>query len=115
MKRTMTILTILAIMTSSAIAHEHIYIPKHPKPVPPHQVQGGLGSAPWIVGGMVGCASVGLIGYGAYTANTQHRELTCREANMIVFGCLVPFVGAYIVDAAWKADPSLEAKCKAKP
>lgn len=107
----------IGLLTSSlafgpALASEHIYMHMHRvKPVTQIQIGHNTSATPWIVGGMVGCASLGLLGYGAYTASTQHRELTCREANMIAFGCIIPFVGAYLVDAAWKADPTLEQKC----
>ena len=65
----------------------HIYVHMHLEGKACGLVQIGsnrrLALAPWIVGGMVGCASIGLLVGAAYAANTHHRELTCREANMI--------------------------------
>lgn len=115
MKRLMILAVALSVSSSSiAFGHEYIhYVPKV-KPSPPVQIQGGTNWAPWIVGGLVACPAVGLLGYGAYIANTQHRQLTCREAHMVVWGCMIPVVGAYLVNAGFSAHPEWEAECTAK-
>jgi hypothetical protein len=59
----------------------------------------------WIAGGLVGCGTLSLIIGAAYVAHNEHRELTTREANMLVVGCLLPIVGPYLLDREWSRHP----------
>ena len=112
MKYLSIILVSTALAMSPASAEvEHIH---HMKPL---FHTGGGPSPPNVAplaatAGVMGCAVGLLMISAAVKGATEHRELTCREANMIVFGCMIPVVGALMVDAAWKADPALEDKCK---
>jgi hypothetical protein len=74
---------------------------------PTHYIQprNGNTAGVWIAGGLVGCGTLSLIIGAAYVARTERRELTTREANMLVVGCLLPIVGPYLLDREWSRHP----------
>ena len=105
------IILVSTVLALPAFAHE---MPHHPKTVLPTKIGGSPPNVAPLAAtaGVMGCATGVLMISAAIKGATEHRELTYREANMIVFGCMIPVVGALMVDAAWKADPTLEAKCR---
>jgi hypothetical protein len=58
----------------------------------------GLTALQWYVTGGMFCSSLWLILHSAYVSNTEHRELTYREAYRDVAGCWLPIAGPWIVD-----------------
>jgi hypothetical protein len=48
------------------------------------------------VGAAIGCSAVWLVAEGAYTAATEHRDLTYAEAYSTAGGCFLPIIGSYL-------------------
>jgi hypothetical protein len=118
MKKLLLVSALSFALVSPALAGKPIFIFHHihhiPKPPPvvkppasspspqaasPH----GFGPAPWIVGGIIGCQAVSLIGYSAYIGRTQHRELTCKEAWT---------TAAWCIGLGWAVEQGLTPDCK---
>jgi len=97
---------ICAALATPALAGQtyyyHMKPPPKPQPVP--RTGGANTTGLWIAGGTIGCGAVSLIAYAAYISATQHRELTMREANIIMWGCVVPIVGGVAFDYLYQAN-----------
>lgn len=67
---------------------------------------GGIGTGGAYALSAVGCAAASPIIATAVTG----RELTSREAHVMVGSCFLPIVGGYIVNAMYDAHPHWEAR-----
>jgi hypothetical protein len=56
----------------------------------------------------IGCAAVAPIIAALVIGETEHRELTSREAMRLALDCFIPFIGGLLVNAAFDAHPEWE-------
>lgn len=58
----------------------------------------------------VGCMALTPMVAAAWVHNTEGRPLTQREAMGMGADCVIPFVGGYLINAMFDANPQWEAK-----
>jgi hypothetical protein len=58
----------------------------------------------------VGCLALSPMVAAAWVHNTEGRPLTSREAMGLGADCVLPFVGGYLINAMYDANPQWEAK-----
>lgn len=72
---------------------------------------GGLTVGGAVVGTTIGCAALTPM----VATVVVNRPLTMREGHTLIAGCVVPFIGPLIVDAAYNAHPEWEGRVAQAP